>query len=101
VGGTLACAALEHDAQLIAPELHAACALAEDASGQNPWVDFSCLGLEAADKLIASVPQGAASKVSSNTLLAPDGGTVATTYRVRVLVSAAAMNPFFKDGGVQ
>lgn len=80
----IACATLEHDALVIEPGLQSGCAFLEAASGDNPWIDFACLGAEAADKMIASFPAGSAAKVSSNTLLAPDGGTVATTYRVRV-----------------
>lgn len=79
-----ACAALEHDAQVIAPGLESGCSFAEAASGENPWVEFACVSAEYADQLILKFPTGTAAKVSSNTILAPDGGTVATQYRVRL-----------------
>lgn len=87
LGGTLACAALTHDAQVIAAPLESGCAFAEAASGNNPWVEFACVSAEDADQLILKFPPQTASKVSSNTILGPDGGTVATTYRVRVLTA--------------
>jgi hypothetical protein len=95
-GALVACAALEHDALVIAPGLQAGCSFLESASGNDPWVDFACMGAEAADKLVAAFPAGSASKVASNTLIAPDGGAIATTYRVRLRVAA-----FVADAGGQ
>ena len=83
----VACAALEHDAQVAAPVITNACRVIRDVQS-SAWVDFVCDTIEATDDLVARIPQ--AQVVTSSKVAKPDGSVVLTMARVRCPLAAFA-----------
>lgn len=79
-----------------APAIQAACSIASDTGPAAPYLDLLCIGAEAADRILANLPQGTGAIVQVMPApIPPPAGDAApaarlSLYRLRVLLASSS-----------